>query len=88
MAGSSSPIQRIADRFGGQSAMARALKKRHGTVWGWIDRGFVPSPVIPDVIKVAATLRPPVFLEPNDFFDLSALPAPCANSAARRARAA
>jgi len=68
MTGISNPIERIVAYFGGQTALARLLKTSQGTVWEWIEKGRVPSARIPEIIKAAASLQPPVSLQPNDFF--------------------
>lgn len=53
------PNQReIADKLG----MAQ-----HGVGY-WISQGHVPSQRIPQVIRAARRLDPPVKLQPNDFF--------------------
>lgn len=68
MPGIQNPVQRIISHFGSQSALARSLSTSQGTVWEWIRTGRVPAARIPEIIKAAAHLDPPVDLEPNDFF--------------------
>lgn len=47
-------IEKIIERFGGLSEMARALSHRNPTtVQGWRDRKCVPSRHIPTVIEAA-----------------------------------
>jgi hypothetical protein len=68
MSGNSNPIALLATRFGGISAMARAVGCPQQTVQDWVTKGHVPSQRIPGVIKTAAKLDPPVRLRPADFF--------------------
>jgi DNA-binding transcriptional regulator YdaS (Cro superfamily) len=70
MIGNQNPIEQIVARFGGQSALARLLNTSQGTVWGWIEKGRVPSARIPAIIEAAKALNPPVHLQANDFFGL------------------
>jgi hypothetical protein len=63
-------IDRIVFEFGGQNAMARALKCSQATVWSWTKTGRVPSDRIPQIIAAARLLDPPLKLEPNDFFEI------------------
>lgn len=72
MTGIPNPIEPIVAHFGGQTALARALKTSQGTVWEWVEKGRVPSTRIPAIIEAAKRLEPPVALEPNDFFATSA----------------
>lgn len=68
MTGNSNPIADIAARFGGQTALGRAIDTAQGTVWEWVSKGRVPSSRIPDIIAAGAKQAPPIHLEPNDFF--------------------
>jgi hypothetical protein len=46
--------QRVIDKFGGLSAMAKALGHKHPTtVQGWKDRGFIPSSRHREVLAAA-----------------------------------
>lgn len=71
MRGYDDHLGQIISKFGGQNALARALGRRQSTVWGWVSRGQVPNRRIPEVIAAAAQLDPPVYLRPDDFFDLT-----------------
>ena len=62
------PIQRIADRFGSVTDMARRVGVAQATAWDWVSQGHVPSKRIPMVIETGRTMDPPIDLEPNDFF--------------------
>lgn len=62
------PIARIVTRFGGQNAMARAMKCRQSGIFRWVANGHVPSQRIPEVIRCGAAQDPPILLDPNDFF--------------------
>jgi len=66
----SNPVSSVISKFGGQTALARHLTTSQGTVWGWVESGRIPSKRIPQIIEAARRLDPPVYLEPNDFFDL------------------
>lgn len=68
MTGISNPIEPIVARFGGQTALARALGTKQSTVWEWVDKGQVPSARIPSIIDAGKRSVPPIKLEPNDFF--------------------
>ena len=60
--------ERIIERFGGLSALARALDHKHvTTVQGWKERGYVPARQQADVLKAAE--REDIALTPADFFD-------------------
>lgn len=71
MTGKSLSITRIVAVFGGQNALARAVGRSQGTVWGWCQQGRVPSARIPEIIEAARKLTPAVALRPDDFFDLN-----------------
>jgi predicted DNA-binding transcriptional regulator AlpA len=62
------PIQRIADRFGSVTDMARQIGMSQPAVWDWVSRGYVPSKRIPMIIETGRAMDPPIDLEPNDFF--------------------
>ena len=64
------PIALIVDRFGGQNAMARAMKCAQSGICEWVATGRVPSKRIPEVIRCGAAQDPPILLQPNDFFAL------------------
>lgn len=68
MTGNTNHISDIITLFGGQSALARDLGLRQGTVWEWTAVGRVPAARIPEIIKLGRARTPPVVLEPNDFF--------------------
>jgi YdaS antitoxin of YdaST toxin-antitoxin system len=74
MSGNPNPIRQIAALFGGQTGLARALGKNQSTVSEWVAEGRVPSLRIPDVIKAAERLRPPVALRPDHFFGAAEVP--------------
>ncbi len=58
---------RIIEKFGGISALARALGHRHPTtVQGWKDRGVIPAKRQGDVLNKARELGKDV--KPDDFF--------------------
>lgn len=60
--------ERIIEKFGGLSALARALAHKHvTTVQGWKERGFVPARRQADVLKAAE--RENINLGPDDFFE-------------------
>lgn len=61
-------LHRIVGLFGGQNAMARALGVSQGTVWGWLQAGFIPARRVPQIIDAAARLDPAVVLTPADFY--------------------
>jgi DNA-binding transcriptional regulator YdaS (Cro superfamily) len=63
-------IQGIIQRFGGQVAVAQALGMSQSAVSDWVAACSVPSQHIPRFIEAARALRPPLVLEPNDFFDI------------------
>lgn len=65
------PVTRIVAIFGGQTALARAIGTRQSVIYGWVDRGCVPSRRVHQVIEAAEKLSPPVSLTPADFFDLT-----------------
>jgi hypothetical protein len=72
-----SAVSRIIDKFGGLTAMAKALGHRNvSTVQGWKDRQRVPSAQIPAVIEAGKGVEPPIVLTPNDFFDLAPVEKP------------
>lgn len=62
------PMARIAERFGGQTALARALGRSQSTVWEWVAAGRAPSWRIPEIIDAGRRQQPPVHLQPADFF--------------------
>jgi hypothetical protein len=65
------PVDRIVDKFGGLTAMAKALgHKNPTTVQGWRLRGSIPSRQIPAVIEAGKSLEAPVHLTPADFFEI------------------
>jgi hypothetical protein len=50
-----SPAERIIDKFGGVSAMARLLKHRHvTTVQGWKTRKIIPAGRMDELLDLAA----------------------------------
>jgi hypothetical protein len=61
-------VERIIERFGGLSALARALGHRHPTtVQGWKQRGIIPARQQQQVL--AAAQREGIALNPADLFD-------------------
>ena len=82
MTGKSNPIEQIAALWGTQTAFAKAVGKNQSTVWEWINEGRVPSARIPEVIKAAAALSPPVDLRPDHFFGAAEVPEPAQQRAA------
>jgi hypothetical protein len=65
-----SQADRIISRFGGQSALAKAIGTSQGTIWGWKVRGFVPVRAQQRVMDAAARLG--LDLSPDDFFEKAA----------------
>jgi D-beta-D-heptose 7-phosphate kinase/D-beta-D-heptose 1-phosphate adenosyltransferase len=62
------PAQRIIARFGGVTALARALGQRNPTtVQGWKQRGLIPARRQQQVLDAAQALG--ISLTPRDFFD-------------------
>ena len=60
--------ERIISRFGGMTALARALGHRHPTtVQGWKVRGYVPAHRQQEVLDAAHRVGIP--LGPSDFFE-------------------
>jgi hypothetical protein len=47
----------VIQKFGGQTAMARALGTSQGTVWGWSKRGFIPARQMANVMDAARALK-------------------------------
>lgn len=68
MTGNSNPIAEIIQRFGGQTALAREIGVSQGTVWEWIALRRVPFLRIQQIIKIGEGRRPPIHVEPNEFF--------------------
>lgn len=65
------PVDRIIQKFGGLSKMAKALGHEYPTtVQGWRDRGTIPAKHIPTLIEVAAAHG--IELSYADFFDAQA----------------
>lgn len=62
------PIENIVDRFGGQNEMARRTGWAQSTIWRWCQMGRVPSGRVDEIIAVGRRQKPPILLEPNDFF--------------------
>ena len=62
------PVRRVAAKFGGQTALGRAIGRRQSVVSKWVANGRIPSEHIPLIIEAATMLVPPVHLQPNDFF--------------------
>jgi DNA-binding transcriptional regulator YdaS (Cro superfamily) len=62
------PIRKIAEQFGGVTAMARRVGVSQPSVSDWVANSVVPSRQIPSVIKAGRQMTPPIILEPNDFF--------------------
>ena len=63
-----SPAERIIDRFGGISPLARLLGHKHAsTVQGWKDRGRIPVWQIPEVMELAE--REGIALDWKDFLE-------------------
>ena len=59
--------ERIIERFGGLSALARAMGHKHvTTVQGWKERGYIPARQQDDVLEAAQ--REKIDLTPADFF--------------------
>ena len=57
----------IIERFGGITALARALGHEHpSTVQGWRDRGIIPARRQAELLGLAKTTG--IDLSPNDFF--------------------
>ena len=66
-----SQAERIIDKFGGISALARALGHKHPTtVQGWKDRKFIPARHQTEVLKRARELG--IDLVADDFFGAAA----------------
>ena len=62
--------ERIIERFGGLSALARTLGHKHATtVQGWKERGYVPARQQAEVLEAAK--REGIDLDPADFFESS-----------------
>ena len=60
--------ERTIERFGGLSALARALGHKHvTTVQGWKERGFIPARQQADVLRAAE--REGFDLTPADLID-------------------
>jgi hypothetical protein len=60
--------QRVIEKFGGLTAMAKALGHEHPTtVQGWKERGFIPAKRHQEVLDAAAALK--IDLNVSDFFD-------------------
>lgn len=53
-------------RFGGMTAMARALGLAPTVVQGWKDRGNVPGKRLADILSAGQALSPP--LDEGEFF--------------------
>ena len=50
-----SPAERVIEKFGGVSAMARLLKHKHPTtVHGWKTRGLIPAGRMDELLDLAA----------------------------------
>ena len=66
--------RRIIEKFGGITALARALDKQTlpSVVQGWNDRGFIPARRQQEVLDAARRLG--IDLTPADFFDLPSTP--------------
>jgi DNA-binding transcriptional regulator YdaS (Cro superfamily) len=64
----SNPIEAIVTLFGGQNAMARRLGRAQSTVWYWVQQGAVPQKRMDEIIRAGKRMRPPIHLEPSDFF--------------------
>lgn len=64
------PIRAVAERFGGPSALARALGKKQSTVWEWCNVGRLPYCAIISIIYAGRRATPPIYLRPDDFFHL------------------
>ncbi len=61
------PAQRVIEKFGGQSALARLIGKGQSTVAHWAKTGNVPSKWQPELLKVASESG--IELSPGDFMD-------------------
>jgi hypothetical protein len=72
MADKDNPIRRIVSRFGSTAALGRQIGSGQSTVSDWCIKGFVPASRIEDVINAGLRMDPPIILEPNDFFSISA----------------
>lgn len=56
--------ERIISKFGGLTALARALRHKHPTtVQGWKERGFIPAWQMPGVMAAAKELGIELTLE-------------------------
>jgi hypothetical protein len=68
-----SQADRIIEKFGGITALARALGHKHPTtVQGWKDRKFIPAKHQADVLNKARDLG--LDLTTDDFFDVRSAP--------------
>ena len=69
----STPAERIIEKFGGLTALANALGHRYPTtVQGWKERGSIPSKRQGEVLAAARRLNVPV--SPADFIEVAAEP--------------
>lgn len=59
------PASRIAAKFGGINALARALNKSPSTVYRWIQSGLIPARYQAEVLNVAKALK--IKMGPGDF---------------------
>lgn len=57
----------IVGRFGGTTALARALGLTPSVVQGWRDRGVVPGARLAEVLAAGRSLDPPI--DPAEFFE-------------------
>ena len=59
------PAKNVVDKFGGQSALAKMLGKRPGTVQYWVKTGMIPSRRQPELLNLAK--KKGVNLHPREF---------------------
>jgi hypothetical protein len=48
--------KRVIDKFGSQSALARALGKRQSVVQHWVKKGTIPAKWHEDILRVASEM--------------------------------
>ena len=59
------PAKQVIEKFGGQSALAKLLGKRQGTVQYWARTGMIPSKRQPELLKLAK--KHGIELHPREF---------------------
>ena len=61
----SMPAFRIAQKFGGLSGLARAIKRAPQTVHRWLEKGYIPSNEQPNVLIAAGEQN--IVIDPAEF---------------------